>query len=126
MANYRNALGKPILTTVKLLRKVRRKTTVTWIALAFYVSGIIAAIDAVMTTRTAPDAAELLINGNDTFDNILAGIGQGLTLLLSAVILFLLIDKSPLLTGIMVSLDRAILVTLPASIAAIVVDSFSK
>ena len=49
-----------------------------------------------------------------------------MTLLVSAVMLFLLIDKSPLLTEIMVSLNRAVLVAFPASFTAIVVDSFSK
>ena len=128
------------------MRKIRRKTAVTWIALAFYVSGIIAAIDAVMTTRTAPGAIAwsvslvsfpfvavpaYLVFGRNKFDSFrrpsfLTGTGQGLTLLVSAVMLFLLSDKSPLLTEIMVSLNRAILVAFPASFAAIVVDSLSK
>ena len=48
------------------MRKIRRKTTVTWIPLAFYVSGIIAAIDAVMATRTAPRAiaTEIMVSLN--------------------------------------------------------------
>ena len=114
--------------------------------MAFYVSGIIAAIDAVMTTRTAPGAIAwsvslasfpfmavpaYLVFGRNKFDSFrrasfLNGTGQGLTLLVSAVMLFLLSDKSPLLTEIMVSLNRAILVAFPASFAAIVEDSLSK
>ncbi len=38
------------------MRKIRKRTVVAWLALAFYVFGIIAAIDAIQTTRTAPGA----------------------------------------------------------------------
>ncbi len=63
------------------------------IVAAFYVAGILATVHAVMTTRTAPWAiawsvslvsteltrgneAELLINGDATFDSILAGVAE--------------------------------------------------